>query len=1097
MNDIRQTGVRNYERITSSPKGKRCQGTIMILRRYNGIPYPPSREFVSKLTTTDIRDKLSLYEYFEYLTPEERYTYLMSNAVGDKDLYMSNIHDLYVKFEAIHFYTAKKGENELSEEIMNTLMLGNPNDSEGFWPLNYVFNLFSRRDTSTTKRHTLVFRPSNWMLMEKTKEIPVNYTGLICSLPSGKCDYNTTNTGYPFEKICITVESKDQEVTNDQLINIAYQLLPSNDYPGVLNKLKGFAPSFYKSLLQKIIRYRPLVIDSIDAKVWLLCTFIVLYTHPGALVPDLQRFVSGREGAVKRLAVIIMEDSQTSDTEAIYSMLGFALLESNKVKYSVSHELAKRWMRAALDAYTSSNYYKYATNSTEIFPSCSWLNALLSTIGSFRSDISLVSTIEGYIVQEVEITGDMPMYHAVDQHCFPSIAWYIDSYLPYTELFRMIWDNVSSLNPRKPKSYDNIIFTEVRNAQRLLLLARNIVPINREIIPGSHSFTYELKDEYLAAVVGILEVKNTIAVIVPSDVHEFRAARKPSKDPKEYILTEEEYTEAVDTLRLKLYDGIPVSDEFITKVYYRDSKYYVESRNNVIEWEQFKNLRFEFSLHAAMEKTLENAIRYTGIGVEESASITANEDVVRRLLLYSNKKHVKPYKISRDGNGTDYGVSPLDTRVYRLLADISLLYPAALSHSPKDGFEVKHKQLFSHVIDGLKNADTYTIGIWKTPGPETRKLYDHQINAISQLKQRNIIWMAPGMGKTAIIMSHISNLIASNQMPLYCVYTLPKPAWENIRPELENRGIPYVLEQLKPNCVSVIYHDTLRKIIGDLRKHASSMLFVIDEFHNTLNPTQRTSAALEIATLAWSFIAMTGTLYKDDKVEYLFPWLQLLYSFEITAKNYWVAIAGIISIRCDTNVKTERIVVEEPLNIEELEEYKFVTPSILGGTSLKLNFRKAVEISNHAITRGMVKQIHDYLRIGEGVFVVADNMKHAEELKKLIGIDSIQMLTGKNPLSYNPSSTNAPWVVITTPTHREGYDMTKYRVMVSGVYFSNEATRTQLERRINRVNQTSPTVRVIIVHAGILSYIHENYNGVRNMASALDGFKKNSGVEIE
>lgn len=1103
MDDIRYTGVRNYERITSSSQGKRCSGTVMILRREGGLAYPPSREFVDKLTSTQLRDTLSVYEFFGPMSTEERYTYLMSNAVGDKDLYMSSMSNLYVKFDAIHFYTAKSSarESELSDDVINVLMRGNENDPEGFWPISYVFNQFSRRATSTTKRHTLVFRPSNWKLMEQSTTTTNSYTGFYCCLPSGECGYGgVSGKIYPFQKIAVIVDSTKYIEPN--LLSIACALVPCDNYNSILTRLSKYSPGFLKSLLQKIIRYRPLTVENIDARVWLLSTFIALYMHAGAFVPQYQKFVTGREGAVKRLAVSIIEDSQTSDTEALYSMLAFALLTSNKIRYDPDEALLAKWMKAALESLQTANYYNYNTEADYVIPCCAWLNALLSSIKSFETDIRMVSSITGYTKQQLDRDRDMPLCHAVDQHCYPSLAWYIDSNINYDELFCIIWQNVSSINPRKPKEINMLIYNEVRRAQQLLIKAREHKLINRNIIPGNYSFSYTLDDDYLAATVGIVEYNDTLAVIMPSNVHEFRAARKPIRG-KEPTLHEEEYVAAVENLKWHLYNGIPVANEFIEIIYYRDNVYYVMSKGNIVAWEEFKTLRFTFPLHSVMEKTLENAITYTGNGVEENAIVMTDGNVIKRLMLYTGKSHIKPHSVNREGFGTDYGVSPLDSKVYKLLGDIAIAYPACLEHHYNDGFMVKHRQLFDHVVSKLVVNNTYKLGNWRPVSPETRRLYDHQLSAIRQIKNRNIIWMAPGMGKTAVITSHIAHLVSMNIMPLYCVYTIPKSAWENLKYELELREIPYVINRLEPNCVSVINHDTLRKMVDTLREVADSTLLIVDEFHNTLNKgTQRTTAALELATLSWSFIAMTGTLYKDDKVDNLFPWLQLLYKFEVTAKNYWVAIAGIISIKCDTAVKTERIIIEEPLNTDELTRYKLVVPQMLGGTSLTIDFRKAVDICYEAITRRIVNEILGYINNNKGlaeptgVFVVAKNAEHAMEIKNRLNIDSVEIISSRNPSSYNPSSPTAPWVVITTPTHREGYDMTKYKVMISGVYFSNEATRQQLERRINRVNQISDVVRIVIIHAGILSYVHEKYDGVRNMASALESFRKESGVEV-
>ena len=57
--------------------------------------------------------------------------------------------------------------------------------------------------------------------------------------------------------------------------------------------------------------------------------------------------------------------------------------------------------------------------------------------------------------------------------------------------------------------------------------------------------------------------------------------------------------------------------------------------------------------------------------------------------------------------------------------------------------------------------------------------------------------------------------------------------------------------------------------------------------------------------------------------------------------------------------------------------------------------------------------------------------------------------------------------------------------MVTSVYPSNEASRTQIEGRINRVNQNSLDVIYDVIHTGILTNILENHNKARSLVKAL------------
>ncbi len=88
-------------------------------------------------------------------------------------------------------------------------------------------------------------------------------------------------------------------------------------------------------------------------------------------------------------------------------------------------------------------------------------------------------------------------------------------------------------------------------------------------------------------------------------------------------------------------------------------------------------------------------------------------------------------------------------------------------------------------------------------------------------------------------------------------------------------------------------------------------------------------------------------------------------------------------------------------------------------------------------------------------------------------------------------------MVITTKSHSEGYTLTKFRIMITSVYFSNQATREQLEGRINRIGQLSPMVRIHIFHTGILSYIHKRYEKARTLAAALKGFANEVGIDYK
>jgi hypothetical protein len=440
-------------------------------------------------------------------------------------------------------------------------------------------------------------------------------------------------------------------------------------------------------------------------------------------------------------------------------------------------------------------------------------------------------------------------------------------------------------------------------------------------------------------------------------------------------------------------------------------------------------------------------------------------------------------------------------------------YPAALEWATHK-FVVKHGPLFWSLTEQILAHPPQLSSNWKSGHHlDKRVLWEHQREAVERLHSNNnlnIIWIPPGLGKTLIITTYIQQLIERGRMLTYCIYTLPPSAIETVKAEFDMLGLEHVHldmrqsakgnKQLVPNKVNFIYHDHLRLAnLDEIRRLAPNMLFINDEFHKTIAAkTIRTSTALELATLAGRTIAMTGTLIKDTNVAELNEWLKLAVDFEVTEKNYWIAIASIISRKVSTKVVINRDVYEIKLNESEKVEYLKVVPPKLGGTATQINFRRAVDISYEAITSGILDMIEQYLKHKFPVFVVAKDRNHQKLIAEQITAKgySVFKIEKDSYANFTPNTPRVPDVTITTPQHAEGYNMTAYKVMIQGVYFSNQATREQLERRINRIDQTAQSVRIITLHAGILSYIHNHYEKARNLSQALAGFAKTIDAEL-
>lgn len=119
-----------------------------------------------------------------------------------------------------------------------------------------------------------------------------------------------------------------------------------------------------------------------------------------------------------------------------------------------------------------------------------------------------------------------------------------------------------------------------------------------------------------------------------------------------------------------------------------------------------------------------------------------------------------------------------------------------------------------------------------------------------------------------------------------------------------------------------------------------------------------------------------------------------------------------------------------------------------------------------------------YYRAGEGVLLVATDGRHQAHLQRRLvesGVVRIHLITKDTPITLTPMDPRTLDVVITTKQHVEGYTLTQFRTMVMPLLLSNQATRGQLDGRLNRISQTSPFCSL---HHGALWYPELYYEAI-------------------
>jgi len=511
-------------------------------------------------------------------------------------------------------------------------------------------------------------------------------------------------------------------------------------------KTKGFTAGAYKSFLQKLIRFTPEQVDmggnvlvkSDELLEWIILT---LMKHPGAFVPNIQRFVSGLESSAKRLAVSIYEDSSLPSERyhQLFSLLSGALLAQRVKEWSPSQKVIDDWLDVAKYAYETQigNIVDYKKKvgvepytleyEQDILQSCS---VMLDELRSFPTDLGLARGWASKITQNVAKYRPkvMPYYHCIDQHWLPSIAYYFDSDVvnetrndiktigqPFAPLFHKIFFEVTGVNPRHirssytPDFEDRPFVKATRYAQKLILASLQIEKKKRATISEKkYVLEYEIPDSWLSGLVGVMKIMvkgaKTIVTLKTDNPLEFVVAREPlaRRGKTSYKpLTAQQEEEAIDVARKRLTSGLPLSQASspdsslkgasVYLVTEDDESYYAiryEGSDELVEWEVARHVSISFPIHSKMKRSMRKAILYIGDGVEENFLQKVDdlfEDVSRhvlqRVVIYITTANSKfeMNRISREGGSTtNMSVNLDDVKVHQLLLQLSTIIPGGL-----------------------------------------------------------------------------------------------------------------------------------------------------------------------------------------------------------------------------------------------------------------------------------------------------------------------------------------------------------------------------------------------------------------------------------
>ena len=752
---------------------------------------------------------------------------------------------------------------------------------------------------------------------------------------------------------------------------------------------------------------------------------------------------------------------------------------------------------------------------------------------------------------------------------------------PFGPLFINIFQQVTGINPRlkkgvnyySPDFEERPFVKETREAQNLFLISLQSSQKIRKSL-NTISFNYELSSSWLAGLIGVMNIKvkgaMTIVTLKSDDPLDLIVTRQPTsrRGQTEYKpLTPEQEEEAIEIAKHRLRKGVYMNQAKSPDISLEnckaflieddDDSYYEirKSGQPNLTWDDARDITVTLPIHKKIKCTIKNALINIGEGVEIDYIKKINvllentdKNILRRVLIYLSTANsiIEMHRISRDGGGTAKSVDLYDIPAYQFLLKISIYAPGALrciqgkpaTFIVPNGpllWEIR-KIIISKTMDKISEKD---IKGWKTSRFKDldRKIFDYQEETVNDIIEKHndglkgqFLWLRVGVGKTKIVLTYLSYLKNTNQLPKYIIYTLPSESVTSIIEEIKMFGIEInVMIPLKniskhrqqydkininvtqgciPKlyCINIIWHDHLRFCNETLPVYASDSIFVFDEVHLFLNQSLRTSMGMNLSHLAREFISLTGTPVIDNKTEKLISWLEQIVPFEVNKKNFWVAANNMIAKKISTGIKTESKSILASFTDNEQMKYQKYVPPAMGGKNTNpssSDWNKASNICYDACNRKMVSLTKQMLKENRGIMIVTKDTSQQETMRDMILEQTslknkdIFLITKNNSIYLTDLAVKQKKVpdykiVIVTKQKPQGYSLTRLSVMITSVYPSNNATREQLAGRINRIDQTTEPLLYKTVHIGILTTIMKNHNNAKSLSVALQKIAEQS-----
>jgi superfamily II DNA or RNA helicase len=345
---------------------------------------------------------------------------------------------------------------------------------------------------------------------------------------------------------------------------------------------------------------------------------------------------------------------------------------------------------------------------------------------------------------------------------------------------------------------------------------------------------------------------------------------------------------------------------------------------------------------------------------------------------------------------------------------------------------------------------------------------------------------------------------------------------------------------LREQYVYLIEHDHLRRVSDALAPQMGNCAFIFDEVHKAMQSgTKRTAAALRLARISKQLVALTGTPIVDKSGYGLMQWLRLCVPFPVSASNFWVAANSMISPLNTGDVVVEDLILQAPESDEDKTFFKqnfparapwhgqLAVPTVQQWSHMKTRtgtivtneiVRMAAELVERHIEDDRARHSTDCAREKadpesawdqnyQRPLIVASSQAHAVEIvHKLLhaGVSAGDILCvgGARPGPLEGavhhqktihltetavlSGEEKPYkIVVAALRYCEGYSLTWMTCLITGSYPSNQASRTQMRGRINRLDAQRLRKRYMTILAGTTTITFRYQLAAKMMEDAL------------